>query len=320
MGFDGKPEVASLRSTGMRRSAAAPVLLLALVALAGCSGGSGAKGAPSASLAPGVGAVHGIVVDEAIRPVVGANVTLQGGGAAESVATDPEGAFAFEDVAPGSYFLVVRSCCHGLVQSSVEVEAGQVAAPKLQVQRLFAQEPYHETQKFDGFIQCGWAVGGVASSTCLNDYTHFVGLGYTCNDCEHILDSRGTNFAVGPGWQTQVYEMVWDPSAQGTSPEMRLTVSHFPRPASHWYCSGIGPSPLYVRMELGVECEDQQDDPTLVPPEGEQNMTMFAAAQPDDTAPAAMAVSQPFTVFMNFFYYGKPQDGWSFVRGDPYPF
>jgi hypothetical protein len=314
----------------MRRPTVAPVLvglLAAAVALAGCSGGGGADAgggaggsAHSASLAPGTGGVQGVVVDEAIRPVQGANVTATGNGASRSAETGADGAFLFEGLAPGTYSLVVKHFRYGLVQSAVDVQEGRVASAKLQVQRLFSQEPYHETQKFDGFIQCGWAVGGVASSTCVNDYTHFVGLGYTCPQCEHLVDNRGTTYPLGGGWQTQVYEMVWEQSAQGTSPEMRLTISHFPRPATHWYCSGTGPSPLYVRMELGEVCEDQQDDPKLAPPEGEQNMTMFAAAQPADGQPAALAVSQPFTVFLNFFYYGKPPEGWSFVQGDPYPF
>ena len=303
---------------------AAAFAVLALVA-SGCVGHGDAPKPTAdglgASASATTGVILGVVVDEAIRPVEGANVTLQGNGAvAKSTLTKADGSFLFESLAPGTYSIVVRHFRYGLVQSTVEVRAGEVAVAKMQVQRLFTQEPYHETQKFDGFIQCGWAVGGVASSTCVNDYTHFTPLGYTCPQCEHFFDNRGTNFPLGPGWQTQVYEMVWDPSAQGTSPEMRLTVSHFPRPASHWYCSGTGPSPLYVRMELGVVCEDQQDDPQLVPPEGEQNMTMFAAAQPADGQPAAMAVSQQFSVFMNFFYYGKPPEGWSFVRQDPYPF
>ena len=34
---------------------------------------------------------------------------------------------------------------------------------------------------------------------------------------------------------------------------------------------------------------------------------------------AALAFSQQFTVFMHFFYYGKPPEGWSLVAGAPEP-
>src|SRR6185503_11396404 len=107
---------------------------------------------------------------------------------------------------------------------------------------------------------------------------------------------------VGAGWQTMVFEMTWDTTAQGTSDEMRVIVSHFPRSASHWYCSGAGPDPVLVRMELGVGCEDQQDDPSLVPPEGLPNMHLFAATNAPDGQPASATFSQSFSVFINVFY------------------
>jgi hypothetical protein len=115
-----------------------------------------------------------------------------------------------------------------------------------------------------------------------------------------------------------VYEMTWDPTT-ATSEEMRLTVSHFPRSASHWYCGGAGPDPILVRMEVNVTCEDQQSEPEQVPPEGLPNMHLFGATAASD-APASLTFSQSFSVYMNFFYYGKPPEDWSFIRGDPYPF
>jgi hypothetical protein len=187
---------------------------------------------------------------------------------------------------------------------------------KIQLQRLFAQEPFHQTQKFDGYIQCGYAVSGVMSSLCVNDYTHFAPGGpTTCPQCEHLFDNRGTTFQVDGGWQTMVYEMTWDPTAQGTSDRMRLTISHYPRPATHWYCGGASGDPLLVRMEVGVVCEDQQDEPALVPPEGLPNMHLFAATNAPPGQPASAAFSQSFTVFMNIFYYGTPPEGWSFIQG-----
>jgi hypothetical protein len=101
---------------------------------------------------------------------------------------------------------------------------------------------------------------------------------------------------------------------------MRLTISHFPRPASHWYCGGASTDPVLVRMEVGEVCEDQQDDPDLVPPEGLPNMHLFAATNAPPGQPASVAFNQGFAVFINQFYYGKPPADWSFIGGSEWPF
>jgi hypothetical protein len=314
----------------MRVRAVAFLALLAAAALAGCAGSSAKGGLPggpvltdasggTVSLSAGTGAVKGVLVDEAIRPVAGATVALGGNGVNKTVTTKADGVFQFEDLAPGTYFLRVTSAFYGNVQGTVTVEAGKVATPKLQVAHLFSQAPYHESFKFDGFIQCGYSVSGVISSICFQDYTHFVGP-TTCPQCEHVLDNRGTIFAVGAGWQTQVYEMYWDPSASGTSQEMGITVSFYPRVASHWYCQGGGPSPVLMRMEAGVTCDNSQGDPQPFPPEGLNNTYFFASSKAPDGQQASLTVSQKFTVLETTFYYGKPPEGWSLIAGDDYPF
>lgn len=302
------------------RSRSSVVVALAFGAsvFAGCSDDS--SPGDGGDLAPGSGVVHGVVVDAVIRPLGGVDLFLFVGASNLTTRSGADGRFAFDDVAAGTHTLRAQHLLYQTVQTTVDVKAGDADPPltNLQMQRLFEQEAFHETQKFDGFIQCGYDIT-VASSVCVNDYTHFVGP-YTCPQCEYIFDHRGTNFPVGAGWQTLVFEMTWDPSAQGTSDRMRLVVSHFPRPASHWYCSGSSPDPLLVRMEVGEVCEDQQDEPELAPAEGEANMTLFAATDAPEGEFVAATFSQSFTVFMNFFYYGKPQADWSFIRGDEFPF
>lgn len=300
-------------------------LVLCLLALAGCAAGGGMAaaedGLPDEPIAAGGGRLCVVAVDQAIRPVVGANVTVRLADGSTRSAVAGEDGKACLDLPPGTYFVEV-SHIHGTfrsAQTTADVEAGREATVKVQLDRLFEQEPYHVTQKFEGFIQCGYAISGVMSSLCVNDYTHFVGP-YTCPECEHLFDRRSYDFAVDAGWQTQVFEMTWDPTAQGTSELMRLTISHFPRPASHWYCGGASTDPVLVRMEVGVECEDQQDDPSLVPPEGLPNMHLFAATNAPPGQPASAAFNQGFTVFINQFYFGKPPEGWSFISGSEFPF
>jgi hypothetical protein len=300
------------------------VAVLVLSFLAGCAGGGPATvdgGSDNAPIPAGTGRLCLVVVDEAIRPIAGANVTVRLPDGETRAGVSGEDGRACLELPPGTYVVEVRHVhqTYTASQTSAEVEGGREAVVKVQLQRLFEQEPYHETLKFEGFIQCGYAVSGVMSSLCVNDYTHFVGP-YTCPECEHLFDRRSTDFAVGAGWQTMVFEMTWDPTAQGTSELMRLTISHFPRPASHWYCGGASTDPVLVRMEVGVVCEDQQDEPELVPPEGLPNMHLFAATNAPPGQPASAAFNQGFTVFINLFYFGKPPEGWSFIAGDEPPF
>ena len=304
---------------------AALLLLVSLVSLAlgGCAGSAPPTedGLPDEPIAAGVGRLCVVAVDQAIRPVAGANVTVRLPDGSTRSAVAGEDGKACLDLPPGTYFVEV-SHSHGTfrsAQTTADVEAGREVTAKVQLDRLFEQEPYHVTQKFEGFIQCGYAISGVMSSLCVNDYTHFVGP-YTCPECEHLFDRRSYDFAVDAGWQTQVFEMTWDPTAQGTSELMRLTISHFPRPASHWYCGGASTDPVLVRMEVGAECEDQQDEPALVPPEGLPNMHLFAATNAPPGQPASAAFNQGFTVFINQFYFGKPPEGWSFISGSGFPF
>lgn len=259
-----------------------------------------------------------VVVDEAIRPIEGAVLSVQSADGTQEAVTSTDGVACF-DVPDGSYVVEASHALYQSAQTTVDFAAADPPrVARIQLTRLFAQDPFHETRQVEGFIQCGYSVSGVMSSLCMNDYTHFVGP-YTCPECEHLLDRRSADFEVETGWQTMVFEMTWEPTQQATSDEMRLTISHFPRPASHWYCSGTGSSPLLVRMEVGVVCEDQQDEPTLVPAEGLPNMHLFAATAASNQ-PASAIWSQSFQVYMNFFYYGKPPEGWSFVAEDPFPF
>src|SRR5688572_2997273 len=80
--------------------------------LAGCSSSPEGDGAgPDFSdlgldASDTTGLIRGIVVDDAIRPVAGANVTLTPGG--QTARTTANGTFGFDGLAAGSYFLAVE--------------------------------------------------------------------------------------------------------------------------------------------------------------------------------------------------------------------
>src|SRR5688572_21410353 len=93
-----------------------PLLLLAATALAGCSGDASPKDREPAvpdgafdglNVKPTdeTGIVRGVVVDEAIAPLEAAKVTLQGPGGSQETETNALGAFGFDGLEPGTYFV-----------------------------------------------------------------------------------------------------------------------------------------------------------------------------------------------------------------------
>ncbi|HJQ93445.1 MAG TPA: carboxypeptidase-like regulatory domain-containing protein [Candidatus Thermoplasmatota archaeon] len=314
----------------MRPLLAAAVLVL--LPLAGCAGDPGGDGVADdgsdfddlgLDATATTGVLLGVVVDETIRPIPEASVALRGAARGDRTATtDEDGRFAFGDLEPGTYFLEVSALQFAPAQSSAEVVAGVDEPPvlRIQLERLFDQEPFVEQLKFDGFLACAYAIG--VSSTCVNDYTRI--LTVCPGGClrDYNLSETGGNVReyvtpVGPGWQDLVFEMVWEPTASGTSEQLGIVVSYYGRiGASHTFDSDSQPSPL--RLEIKV-------DPDASTPPGEVPDKIPAAGIPDlfvffSAGSGSVAVNQPFQAFQTSFYYGVPPDGWSFVNGDPLPF
>lgn len=127
-------------------------LAVAALALAGCSGSGGAASTPEAGLSSEeidnavrdvpvaasatTGVIRGVVVDQAIRPIAGATVAVAGFGS-ETVSND-QGAFGFEGLQPGTYFVTASKEGYEPSQTSVDVEAG-VADPSAVRIRLAAR-------------------------------------------------------------------------------------------------------------------------------------------------------------------------------------
>lgn len=272
------------------------------------------------------GVILGVVVDHAIMPVPDALVRVVGQDGLTAT-TDGEGRFVIEKVPAGSHILNASKLNFKPIQVSVAVEAA-VDDPdivKIRMESRFSQQPFMQDETFRGFITCGYDVN-VASSLCLNDYTRFIPIigddgGIAPQLQETGLDDRDHDYAIGDGWQTHIVEMHWVPSSQSTSERMSAIVSHFPRPATHWYGQAGGEVPVLLRIEQGVQHEDTGgSEPSMIPPEGRDDMHFFAAVDTNPGEPIAVAVQQSFEVFFSTFYYGKPPEGWSLVAGDGNPF
>jgi hypothetical protein len=309
-------------------------VLLASIVLAGCSSKPEAEGGPmclaggdssAACVTNDTGAISGILVDPAIRPIAGVHVALAlPAGGNRSVETTATGAFAFKDLAPGTYFLSFTHLLYHALQTSVEVKAGELASPRVQMDPVFSQKPYHELQQFKGHMLCGYDAI-VLGSPCVFDYTQLA-CGGGCNPTAHDIlihaqgDTRYFVTNLGPGWQTEVIELNFDAPGAGISKDMVLSVSFFNRTSSDFYGRTSGASPLQLRFETGVPGPGQQGADKVIHPEGQNDLYIFLNVAGSDPSGAGLALQQDFRVFQSTFYHAKPQADWSFVKGDDFPF
>jgi hypothetical protein len=299
------------------------------------------------------GGIKGIVVDTAIVPVAKATVKLTGQNVAKNTTTDSNGRFLFAALQPGTYFLATSAPLYHPAQTSVEVMAGlEPSITKIQIQAIYSQKPYHVPIEKKGFFECSQAgalIGGVyASSNCVVDQCPalitFVP-GHDAKECNgyptHMMDNvtsqnREWHADVGPGWQVLVFEMTWTPSAQGTSDRLGMVVSTYKpeRNPQHDFASVSSGNPMRFELDLNKTGPGaQQPAGTLktIPPEGLNRMSFFVSVRSPagsvcnpvlgtPCVPPGLAVNQDFKVFLTQFYYGIPPEGWSFVKGDAYPF
>jgi hypothetical protein len=322
-------------------SKAAVALVLAATVLAGCSGDA-KKDSPETDFSDlpvqvtqTTGAIRCLVVDDRIVPVEGANVTARGAGVEASTKTDDQGRCVFSSLAAGTYFLEVASPLHRAAQSSVEVVAGVAEPPltRIQVERLFKQDPYSIQVVRDGFFECSQAGAGLySSSNCVYDpYRWALGSPSPTQQADNVTQQdREWHSDVPPGWQAMVFEMSWEPTSQGTSSKLGMIVSTYKptRDGTHCFAELEGSSPARLQIDVGTAHETNCGvDPEEVPEEGMTNMSYFVSVRPPDDstcavlcAPPGLAVNQRFTIYLTQFVYGRPSDGWSFVAGDPLPF
>lgn len=316
----------------MKRAAAPSfALLLVATALAGCAGGGGGDGGPTVDPLPvqvteTTGAIRCLVVDDRIQPVVAASVTARGATMERSTETDAEGRCAFSGLEPGTYFLSVTSPLHKAAQSSVDVEAGVADPPltRVQVERLFTQDPYSVSVAREGFFECSQSGASVwySSSTCVDGIVGPQGTEAYPPVSNVTAQDREWHSDVGPGWQAIVFEMIWEPTSQGTSTNMGMVVSTYKpeREGTHWFAEFEGGSPIRGQIDVGVEHESAGNpEPTQIPPEGMANMSYFVSVRGDGEVPG-LSLNQRFTVYVTMFHYGRPPEGWSLVAGDEFPF
>lgn len=294
------------------------VLAFIALSLAGCSDGSSPPAddddpfddLPQDPVSADKGLIRGIVIDPSIVPVEGATVTLLG--ANKEATSNADGAFVFNDLDPGTYFLEVSKVGFSKVQASTTVVAG-VAKPdivKVQIDRLPGTEPRVETYEDVGFIVCGWGVP-VTYGYCGEE------LG-TPDDFRLQYEITGT-----PRW-IQV-EIVWE-SGNPSSTNLYMINSFCP-PENKDSCPGAIAAGR--RWDEGT----YQSPAVMRTPEGfvEQAMDQFGAEDTEGwwvgidvsaDGPAlatGVTIDQEFRGYTTVFWNMDPIEDWIFFEDGPHP-
>ncbi|MEA3203208.1 MAG: Carboxypeptidase regulatory-like domain [Thermoplasmata archaeon] len=316
--------------------------LLACLVLAGCATRSDSGGGlpePQVQVTDSTGGIRGVVVDQAIRPLAGATVTVTGPGTSRNTTTDATGGFSVAGLKPGLYLLKASKPLYDTQQQSIEVKAG-VAPPvtKVQLVQVIFAKPYMQTLKFKGFIVCSLGTGVSASEECGE------GVGVPCTQDPAPCGRQGGqgdnkvqyDFHVdGPFLRTLVIEQAWQANSEATG--KFYTVA----PAVNWTCDPVcggnemavvqGASPLLSRIEADGAGTAFTSDNKTVPFDAATTFSTFtwpdwAACSAGITEnPACLtqfnyAANQEFTLFVSTFYYLPAPAGWSFIDGGANPF
>jgi hypothetical protein len=313
----------------------APVAVLALLLLAGCAGKAPPKDPvndadfsrldlqPTAT----TGVIRGVVVDDAVRPLADVTVTARGQGPESTTTTGADGAFGFDGLDPGTYFVSASKAGFRDAQQSVDVVAG-VADPPIAKVLLTADpalRPYFEAYTFDGYLECGVTGVVVGVALCLAPNI-LLGQNVTNDHTQVTYD-----LARRPSWvQT---EMVWE-STQAAGDELALEYSY--SGGCGLFCDHEvdGTSPLLLTANqtvidtiglgngTGLYIRVFNDDLETTDP-GVRECTPIPDPVLGATwctgAGVGVTLEQKFTHYTHVFYGYTPSEGWRFTETPDVP-
>lgn len=307
---------------GRRRSAPTATLLallLGAVFFAGC-----ADAGPSAStLAPDpgksqdpaaeTGSIRVSVLSSELQPIQGAQVVLAG--TDHQALTSADGTVQFTDLLPGPHTVAAAKPGHQPRQPKgvlVTVEAGQVHEVSLQLDPELvasAENTYHTTFPFTGFLSCTVQVYPLAAQTCGRQGV--------------VSDPNGKS---NHAWkadsvlaQTLVVEVAWEPTI-GATPFQLSFMSFRERSCSATSCgfnenfyTAHGSDPIY-----GVVREDStrnltkrlSPDATKFPRDLYSETLVYC---PPPACYASVVVQQKYNAWVTLFYGEQAPEGWSIL-------
>jgi hypothetical protein len=318
------------------------VLLLTGMALAGCSTkpSSGPGGTDSSSL-QGVhvsatsttGIIRGVVVDTAVRPVAGVQLSVKAGDKTLTTNSTAAGGFGFQGLDPGTYFVKAHKAGYNDAQASAEVKANDdnPSLVRIGLEPNPSTRAYVDALVFKGFIECSTTTVAVSFAACSAPNGATCGLdpvpcsGNVTNDnfLVHYQPQRV------PTWVQS--EMIWT-STQSLGDELNMQYS--------WDCGNDnagflcdhgarGTSPLMINAnetwikkigignstDVYIRVFNTWNDATMPPgtcaPE-------LPAAGTRCLRGIGATTEQDFTIYTHIFYGFAPPDGWRFSKdGDP---
>lgn len=294
-----------------------PAFILLAMVFAGCSDSSVGTAAPQAA----IGTLRGVVVDEAVRPLAGVNVTLLGT-APQNVTTKADGEFRFDDVATGGHLLEARK--KGFIDTRLDVQvfATNVTDPvRVILLADRAEQSFIEAHTFDGFLECSFTAF-YARAACSPD----IGPGPLCQPygvCLPNATAPGQYLAAHtisqPRMKFMQSEMVWS-SSQLLGETLRAVPGA--RNANGQIIDFIpyeGSSPLVMPIDVNLAQGAQIGS-------GSDYIVRVFAGYVNGTAPpqcvptlgcpwgVGAAIQQPFELFTHVFYGFTPPPGWQFGR------
>jgi Carboxypeptidase regulatory-like domain len=327
------------------RALLALALALPAVALAGCSDAK-APADPAQDVdfddldlqaTSTTGIIRGVVVDSAVRPIADALLELRGADQPATTRSNADGAFGFDALPPGDYFITANKSGYVQSQQSAVVVAGVAEPPivKILLESDPSTVPYVQTYVFDGFIDCSFRAVVIGHATCSQAGTP--------ND---LFAVSYTPAGTPDWWQS---ELVWE-STQAFGSDLSLDISCLggdPCPDGQVTINrSEGASPRHVTINrtlaeafllgtgqdvdirvfaFGRSDTDVIDDDQL---NGQLNSTSGGAVQCVEW-PAVfdacmrfggigIIVQQRFTVYIHEFHLYTPPPGWVFsVDGEP---
>lgn len=244
------------------------------------------------------GVIRGVVVDQAIRPIQGASIVVASEN--KNATSNDQGAFAFEGLAPGTYFLTVSHWRHTTVQTSAEVVAG-VSNPnivRVLLEALPYVEPSYEVLQRDIFLDASACVG-----TCLSCCSFLF-------NADTATTYEGLHFSAAVGTRFVQVLTVWEATSSTAEGAMLYTWLYDADGGNVEFLNDRGPSPFAQEFRASA-LDDMLDAP------GPLEIRGSIWANTLDPG-VGLAVQQAYHVYAVATVHFEPPEGYRFdVDGPP---
>jgi hypothetical protein len=300
-----------MRLRGAAASLAAGLFLLGL--LSGCA--SKASGSGDLQLADGKtvdlaaaaqgqesadrGVISGVVVDPAIRPIAGANLTVVGQGLAARA--DASGIFVVPNLKPGLYTVAARAAGFLPVQTTAEVKAGETTKVRIAMDVDRTPVPFHSpTVKFKGFYNVGSGLFDEVGT--LDVWNRSVGPARTPESatCTCVF-----GFDMDGNFTTIVVEAAWTPSP--AKPDLPDPANLGPTEMTWAFKPDAGKEPP-LTFCYGSPCASHMWGGNVSADARHVTLHFWSDA-------SWVTVNQDFEAFVTIFYNGAAPPDWAFTKG-----